>query len=111
MKTAEEILESHLTSMLSREEDSYVTIDEMKQVPEWEVCVKAIEQAQKEAYNQALDDAAENVEVDTYELDPMGDNGFILQKTLRLPLYTRGFNLIIVGKVELNKDSILKLKK
>lgn len=70
-----------------------------------------IREIQREAYNQALDDAAENVEVDTYELDPMGDNGFILQKTLRLPLYTRGFNLIIVGKVELNKDSILKLKK
>ena len=33
MKTAEEILESHLTSMLSRVENSYVTIDEMKQVP------------------------------------------------------------------------------
>lgn len=53
MKTAEEILESHLTSMLSRTEDSYVTIDEMKQVPEWEACVKAIEQAQKEAYDEA----------------------------------------------------------
>ena len=70
-----------------------------------------IREIQKEAYNQALDDASENIEVDTYELDPLGDNGFILQKTLRLPLYTRGFNLIIVGKVELNKDSILKLKK
>lgn len=56
MKTAEEILESHLTSMLSRTEESYVTIDEMKQVPEWKACVIAIEQAQKEAYDQALDD-------------------------------------------------------
>ena len=52
MKTAEEILESHLISMLSREEDA--TIDEMKQFSAWEACVKAIEQAQKEAYNQAL---------------------------------------------------------
>ena len=63
MKTAEEILESHLTSMLSRTEDSYVTIDEMKQVPEWEACVKAIEQAQKEAHNQALDDCLKHVAV------------------------------------------------
>ncbi len=54
MKTAEEILESHLTSMLSRTEGSYVTIDEMKQVPEWVACVKAVEQAQKEAYNKAI---------------------------------------------------------
>jgi hypothetical protein len=53
MKTAEEILESHLTSMLSRTKDSYVTIDEMKQVPEWEACVNAIEQAQKEVYDEA----------------------------------------------------------
>jgi len=57
MKTAEEILESHLTSMLSRTEDSYVTIDEMKQVPEWEACVNAIEQAQKDAYNEAWEHA------------------------------------------------------
>lgn len=84
MKTAEEILESHLTSMLSRTEDSYVTIDEMKQVPEWEACVKAIEQAQKEAYNQALEDAAENAACE-YEKD-----------------YLTG---------EIDKQSILKLKK
>jgi hypothetical protein len=57
MKTTEEILESHLTSMLSMAEGSYVTIDEMKQVPEWEACVKAIEHAQKEAYNKAIDQA------------------------------------------------------
>lgn len=57
MKTAEEILKSHLTSMLSRTKESYVTIDEMKQVPEWKICINAIEQAQKEAYNQALEDA------------------------------------------------------
>lgn len=53
MKTAEQILESHLTSMLSRTKESYVTIDEMKQVPEWEACVNAIEQAQKEAHDKA----------------------------------------------------------
>lgn len=57
MKTAEEILESHLTSMLSRTEDSYVTIDEMKQASGWETCVKAIEQIQKEAYNEAWEHA------------------------------------------------------
>jgi len=84
MKTAEEILESHLTSMLSRAEDSYVTIDEMKQVPEWEACVKAIEQAQKEAYNQALEDAAESAACE-YEKD-----------------YLTG---------EIDEQSILKLKK
>ena len=84
MKTAEEILESHLTSMLSRAEGSYVTIDEMKQVPEWEACVKAIEQAQKEAYNQALEDAAKNAACE-YEKD-----------------YLTG---------EIDEQSILKLKK
>lgn len=67
MKTAEEILESHLTSMLSRTKESYVTIDEMKQVPEWETCVNAIEQAQKEAYNMAIDDALE--EMNDYRLE------------------------------------------
>lgn len=94
MKTAEEILESHLISMLSRAEDSYVTIDEMKQVPEWEACVKAIEQAQKEAYNQAIDDALE--EIDDYKLEYDDFNDF-----------SAGVSSI------LNKDkqSILKLKK
>ena len=72
MKTAEEILESHLTSMLSRTEDSYVTIDEMKQVPEWEACVNAIEQAQKEAYNEALEDAVNPHEVDVYYDENVG---------------------------------------
>lgn len=82
MKSAEEILESHLTSMLSRTEDSYVTIDEMKQAPGWETCVKEIEQIQKEAYNQAIEDAAENV----------------IMKLLN-------------GIIVIDKDSILKLKK
>lgn len=58
MKTADEYLIESLTPMLSRVKESYVTIDEMKQVPEWEACVKAIELAQKEAYNEALVDAA-----------------------------------------------------
>ena len=84
MKTAEEILESHLTSMLSRTKESYVTIDEMKQVPEWEACVNAIEQAQKEAYNQAIEDAVEAASCE-YEKD-----------------YLTG---------EIDKQSILKLKK
>ena len=102
MKTAEELLkEKRITPETIHHNYAYV----------YRVACDLIGEAQKEAYNQALEDAAENVEVDTYELDPMGDNGFILQKTLRLPLYTRGLNLIIVGKVELNKDSILKLKK
>ena len=82
MKTAEEILESHLTSMLSRTKESYATIDEMKQIPEWEACVNAIEQAQKESYNQALEDAVENV----------------IMKLLN-------------GIIVIDKDSILKLKK
>ena len=59
-----------------------VKIVEMKQVPEWEACVNAIEQAQKEAYNQALEDAAENV----------------IMKLLN-------------GIIVIDKDSILKLKK
>ena len=70
--------------MLSRTKESYVTIDEMKQVPEWEACVNAIEQAQKEAYNQALEDAAENAACE-YKND-----------------YLTG---------EIDKESILKLKK
>jgi hypothetical protein len=90
MKTAEEILESHLISMLSGEEDSYVTIDEMKQFPAWEACVNAIEQAQKEAYNQALMDTLELPMMNIYR-DTM-DNGVKIIKT--------------VGAVE-----ILKLKK
>ncbi len=82
MKTAEEILESHLTPMVARTKNSYKTIDEMKQAPEWGVCVNAIKQAQKEAYNEALEYATEKV-------------------------YMKLLNGIIV----IDKDSILKLKK
>jgi hypothetical protein len=94
MKTAEEILESHLTSMLSRTKESYVTIDEMKQIPEWEVCVNAIEQAQKEAYNQALQDTVEKAEVIEIEITPPK------------PYDQRPYTKYLV-----NKESILKLKK
>lgn len=61
MKTPEEYLENHLVSILSRTTESYKSIDEMKPLPEWEACVNAIKQAQKESYNQALEDASENV--------------------------------------------------
>ena len=80
--------------MLSRTEDSYATIDEMKQLPEWEACVNAIEQAQKEAYNQALKDAVEKAEVIEIEIIP--------PKPYDQRPYT---------KYTVNKDSILKLKK
>ena len=90
MKIAEEILKSHLTSMLSRTKESYVTIDEMKQIPEWEVCVNAIEQAQKEAYNQALEDAALSGKVE-----------LVMTKSEDNPVY----------EYQIDKKSILRLKK
>lgn len=118
MKTAEEILESHLLSMLSRAKKSYVTIDEMnemKQVPEWEACINAIEQAQKEAYNQALEDVAKSIKLKLYSLSPYDDtdtsDGYDLKGSYITPLYTGGFNGFINGKIVIDKDSIYKLKK
>lgn len=120
MKTAEEILESHLTSMLSRTEDSYVTIEEMKQVPEWEACVKAIEQAQKEAYNQALEDNKEKILTITGE-----DNPYSLRSVLEHLIWAAKYLLHVknydgnryeelgqcVRRAEEIRKSILKLKK
>ncbi len=103
MKTAEEILESHLTSMLSREEDSYATIDEMKQFPAWEACVKAIEQAQKEAYNQALDDAVENALISLFDWISGGFKEF--------KQYSNHYSINDGTYVKIDEQSILKLKK
>ena len=120
MKTAEEILESHLTSMLSRTKDSYVTIDEMKQVPEWKACVKAIEQAQKEAYNQATEDDKEKILTITGE-----DNPYPLRDVLKRLIWATEYLLHVknydghqyeelgqcVRRAREIMESILKLKK
>lgn len=103
MKTAEEILESHLTYMLSRTEDSYVTIDEMKQVPEWEACVNAIEQAQKEAYNQALGDAAKKAKVSLFDWINGGFKEFKQN--------SNHYSINDGTYVKIDEQSILKLKK
>ena len=103
MKTAEEILESHLTSMLSRTEDSYVTIDEMKQVPEWEACVNAIEQAKKDAYNQALDDATEKAKVSLFDWINGGFKEFKQN--------SNHYSINDGTYVKIDEQSILKLKK
>jgi hypothetical protein len=103
VKTAEEILESHLTSMLSRTKDSYVSIDEMKQVPEWGACVNAIEQAQKEAYNQALEDATEKAKVSLFDWI---NNGFKEFKQ-----NSNHYSINDGTYVKIDEQSILKLKK
>ena len=60
MKAAEEYLIKYLIPMLNRIDNSYVSIDEMKETPEWDITIKAIKQAQIDAYNQALKDVVEN---------------------------------------------------
>ena len=40
--TAEQILEKHLSLMLKRTDESYVSIDEMKQQPEWQAVINAM---------------------------------------------------------------------
>lgn len=40
--TAEQILEKHLLSMLGRTDESYVSVDEMKQQPEWQAVINAM---------------------------------------------------------------------
>lgn len=40
--TAEQILEKHLLLMLKRTDESYVSIDEMKQQPEWQAAINAM---------------------------------------------------------------------
>lgn len=40
--TAEQVLEKHLSLMLKRTDQSYVSIDEMKQQPEWQATINAM---------------------------------------------------------------------
>lgn len=40
--TAEQILEKHLLLMLKRTDQSYVSVDEMKQQPEWQATTNAM---------------------------------------------------------------------
>lgn len=40
--TAEQILEKHLLLMLKRTDQSYVSVDEMKQQPEWQATINAM---------------------------------------------------------------------
>ena len=40
--TAEQILEKHLLLMIKRTDQSYVSVDEMKQQPEWQATINAM---------------------------------------------------------------------
>ena len=40
--TAEQILEKHLLLMLKRTDQSYVSVDEMKEQPEWQATINAM---------------------------------------------------------------------
>jgi len=42
MTLATEVLEKHLSTMLSRTEQSYVSISEMKEQPEWKATIDAM---------------------------------------------------------------------
>jgi len=55
----EEILSEKLQPIVSRESNSYQSIEQMKKTPEWEVTISAM----LEACNQAIDLCAENAMV------------------------------------------------
>lgn len=42
LPTSEKILEKHLETMLGRERESYITIEEMKKLPEWTTTINAM---------------------------------------------------------------------
>lgn len=44
MKTKEEILEKHLKTMINQSNQSYSDISEMKEQPEWEVTINAMQE-------------------------------------------------------------------
>lgn len=91
MGTAEEILENIMCCTIEEDADLDVKSNYYYQHDD---VVKAIEQAQKEAYNQAIEDAAEKAEVAEIEIIPPK------------PYDQRPYTKNIV-----NRDSILKLKK
>jgi hypothetical protein len=56
--TPEEILEKHLLKMIGRTKESYVSIEDMKQTPEWQVTIDAMEE-----YAQLKSSAMDNKEI------------------------------------------------
>lgn len=42
MQTPEQILEKHLSPLINRTDESYVSVDEMKQQPEWKATIDAM---------------------------------------------------------------------
>ena len=99
MKTVKEIAEE----MLERYTDT-LSISNL---------VDDIVKIREEAYNQAIEDVTKSIKLKRYSLSPYDDtsDGYDLRETSIPPLYTRGFNGFINGKVEIDKESILKLKK
>jgi hypothetical protein len=80
--TAAAILEKHLSSMVGRVTESYVSIDEMKEQPEWQVTIDAMIEFATQIKNLALEAADEIAEYQMpegfwQEIDD--DNNFILR--------------------------------
>jgi hypothetical protein len=60
--TPDEILEKHLSLMLGRTDESYISIDEMKQSPEWQTTINAmIEYAKQDLKVFGLYDPQDNL--------------------------------------------------
>jgi hypothetical protein len=55
MKTPKEILELHISKMLKKTKQSHITIEEVRNLPEYVSAINAIKQAQKEAWDEAVD--------------------------------------------------------
>lgn len=86
MKTAEEYLSYIVREELIQAGLNPIPIEEAREKPAYSIYISAIQQAQKDAYNQALEDAAEAAEC---EWDGQEH----------------------IEKVWIDKESILKLKK
>jgi hypothetical protein len=55
MKTPKEILELHISKMLKKTKQSHVTIEEVRNLPEYISAINAIKQAQKQSWDEAVD--------------------------------------------------------
>jgi hypothetical protein len=53
--TPEEILEKHIADMVVRK-DNYISVDTMKNTPEWAACIEAMKEYAEEMANTILND-------------------------------------------------------
>ena len=106
IRTAEEIMEEYILQCDAMKE-GYASIEEMKKVPEWQVMLKAINQARKEVLEHAAEVANLQIQYGYGTLQHKGTTSFIYKDKAERTSYGHGDSGYEI--VTPNKQSILNI--